>query len=192
MTKNKYYIDDKAVVKTDKIGRDSAIWQFCVVLDGAKIGSNVNINAHCLVENDVVIGNDVTIKSGVYLWDGIIIEDKVQIGPNATFTNDKYPRAKAHDFELERTVVKEGASIGAAATILGGTTIGRYALLGADTLITKDVPDYALVYGTPAEIHGYVCECAQKLEFKDDIAICTTKDCGKQYRMDEEKVVRTK
>jgi len=125
------------------------IWQYVVVLPQASIGQNCNICAHCFIENDVVIGNDVTVKSGVYLWDGIVLEDKVQIGPNVTFTNDKYPRAK-QAFELQRTLIKRNASIGAGAVILGGITIGENSLIGAGSLVTKDVPANELWLGSPA------------------------------------------
>lgn len=125
------------------------IWQFVVVLPNAVIGENCNICAHCFIENDVVIGDNVTVKCGVYLWDGIVVEDNVQIGPNVTFTNDKYPRAK-QAFELKRTTIKKNASIGAASVILGGVTIGENALIGAGSVVTKDVPDNELWLGNPA------------------------------------------
>ncbi len=126
------------------------IWQYVVVLQNAKIGNDCNICAHCFIENDVVIGDNVTVKNGVYLWDGITIEDNVQIGPNVTFTNDKYPRAKT-PFQLQRTLIKKNASIGAASTILGGVTIGKNAMVGAGSLVTKDIPDNELWFGTPAK-----------------------------------------
>jgi UDP-2-acetamido-3-amino-2,3-dideoxy-glucuronate N-acetyltransferase len=125
------------------------IWQYVVVLPDARIGENCNICAHCFIENDVKIGNDVTVKCGVYLWDGIVIEDQVQVGPNVTFTNDKYPRAKT-PFALQKTVIKKRASIGAGSIILGGITIGEGAMIGAGSLVTKDVPDGELWYGSPA------------------------------------------
>jgi len=127
----------------------SNIWQYVVVLPKAKIGENCNICAHCFIENDVVLGNNVTLKCGVYLWDGIIIEDNVQVGPNVTFTNDKYPRAK-QKFDLQRTTIKKNASIGAASVILGGITIGENALIGAGSVVTKDVPANELWLGNPA------------------------------------------
>ncbi len=126
------------------------IWQYVVVLPNAVIGENCNICAHCFIENGVILGNNVTIKCGVYLWDGITIEDNVQIGPNVTFTNDKYPRAKKA-FKLQQTIIKKFASIGAGSIILGGVTIGEYAMIGAGSLVTKDIPDGELWYGSPAK-----------------------------------------
>lgn len=150
----KPFIHEKAEVQAESIGEDTRIWQYSIVLKGAKIGSNCNINAHCFIENDVVIGNNVTVKCGVQLWDGITIEDDVQIGPNATFTNDKYPRSKNVNFELKRTIVRKKASIGANATILCGITIGENSMIGAGSVVTKDVPDGELWYGNPAKSHG--------------------------------------
>lgn len=134
------------------IGANTNIWQFCVVLEKAVIGDHCNICSHCFIENDVVIGNHVTVKCGVQLWDGITIEDHVFIGPNVTFTNDKYPRSGNRDFELKRTHIKAGASVGANATLLPGITIGKGAMIGAGSVVTKDVPDGATVYGSPAVI----------------------------------------
>ena len=151
---NKPFIHEKAEVQTSLIGAETKIWQFAVVLTGAKIGSNCNINAQCFIENDVVIGNNVTVKSGVQLWDGITIEDDVFIGPNATFTNDKYPRSKVYPEEFARTIVKRRASIGANATILCGVTIGENAMIGAGSVVTKDVPAGELWFGNPARSYG--------------------------------------
>lgn len=134
-------------VQTKKIGENTNIWQFCVVLAGAEIGSNCNICSHCFIENDVKVGNNVTVKCGVQLWDGITVEDDVFIGPNVTFCNDKYPKSKNKDFKLEPIVVKKGASIGANATILPGVVIGENALIGAGAIITKDVLDNQKVIG---------------------------------------------
>lgn len=137
-------------VKSTNIGENTNIWQFCVVFPQAKIGSNCNICAQVLIENEVVIGNNVTIKSGVQIWDGITIEDDVFIGPNATFTNDLFPRSKNPDWKLAKTVIKKGASIGANATILAGVTIGENAMIGAGSVVTKDVPANSVWYGNPA------------------------------------------
>lgn len=134
-------------VQSKKIGENTNVWQFCVVLAGAEIGSGCNICSHCFIENEVKIGNDVTIKCGVQIWDGIEIEDGVFIGPNVTFCNDRYPKSKNKDFKLEKTIVKKGAAIGANATILPGVTIGENALIGAGAIVTKDVPPNTKVIG---------------------------------------------
>jgi len=139
-------------VQSHNIGKNTSIWQFCVVLPGASIGSGCNICSHCFIENDVVIGNDVTVKCGVQLWDGMTVEDSVFIGPNVTFCNDRYPKSKNKDFSLERIVIRKGASIGANATILPGVEIGERALVGAGSVVTKDVPKGSTVVGSPATI----------------------------------------
>lgn len=140
-----------ADVQTSSIGDGTNIWQFCVLLPGCKIGRNCNVCANVLIENDVTIGDNVTIKSGVQIWDGIRICDKVFIGPNVTFTNDKYPRSKCHNFQVGNITVEEGASIGANATILPGVTIGANAMIGAGSVVTKDVPANTLWVGNPAK-----------------------------------------
>jgi acetyltransferase-like isoleucine patch superfamily enzyme len=147
-----------AEVHSDSIGEGTYIWQFSIVLKGAIIGHDCNINCHTLIEGDVVIGDRVTIKSGVYVWNGITIGDDVMVGPNVTFTNDKWPKSKNSDFQLQRTLIQKGASIGAAATILGGVVIGQYALIAANSLVTKDVPDRALMKGSPAVCVGWMNE----------------------------------
>jgi acetyltransferase-like isoleucine patch superfamily enzyme len=149
-------IHELADVKSNHIGEGTRIWQFCVVLEGAKIGKGCNLCAHTLVEGDVVIGDNVTLKSGVYLWDGTRIEDNVFIGPNATFTNDSMPRSKVYPENFQGITIKFGASIGANATILPGITIGRYAMVGAGAVVTKDVPDFSVVIGNPAKIIRYL------------------------------------
>lgn len=144
-------INSLADCKSKNIGNNTNIWQFCVIFPDAKIGENCNICANVLIENDVIVGNNVTVKSGVQLWDGIIVEDNVFIGPNATFTNDLYPRSKNPDWKLEKTLIKKGASIGANATILCGITIGENAMIGAGSVVTKDVPAGELWVGNPAK-----------------------------------------
>ncbi|CAM3763805.1 acyltransferase [Parendozoicomonas haliclonae] len=144
-------------VQSTHIGEGSTIWQFCVVLSGAVIGVNTNICSHCFIENDVVVGSNVTVKSGVQLWDGITLEDDVFIGPNVTFTNDKSPRSKHYPEVFLRTIVKKGASIGANATILPGITIGEEAMVGAGSVVTKDVPAGETVYGNPAKSNALIC-----------------------------------
>ncbi len=138
--------------QSTEIGKDTKIWQFCVILRGAIIGENCNICSHVFIENDVKIGNNVTIKAGVQVWDGINIESNVFIGPNVTFSNDKYPRSMVHQENFPKTVVEEGASIGANSTILPGIRIGKGAMIGAGAVVTKDVPPGVLVTGIPARV----------------------------------------
>jgi acetyltransferase-like isoleucine patch superfamily enzyme len=152
-----FFQHSHALVESSTIGEATRIWAFAHVLPGARIGADCNICDHVFIENDVIIGDRVTVKCGVQLWDGVRLEDDVMVGPNATFTNDKYPRGK-QPFELLGTVVKAGASIGANATILCGITIGRKAMVGAGSVVTKDVPDGALVMGNPARVVRYLTD----------------------------------
>lgn len=138
-------------VQSECIPESTNVWQYTVVLQNAKIGNNCNLCSHCFVENDVMIGDNVTIKCGVYLWDGITIEDNVFVGPNVTFTNDKYPRSKQYPNEFQRTIVKRGASIGAGAVILGGVIIGENAMIAAGSVVTKNIPANELWLGNPAK-----------------------------------------
>ena len=138
-------------VQSVKIGDNTLIWQFCVILKYAQIGKNCNINCHVLIENEVLVGDNVTIKPGVQIWDGITIEDHVFIGPNVTFTNDHFPKSKNTDFHLRKTLIKKGASIGANATILGGITLGEKCLVGAGSVVTKDIPANEVWVGNPAK-----------------------------------------
>ena len=128
-------------VQTDLIVENTNIWQYCVILSGAKIGNNCNICSHCFIESDVTIGDNVTIKNGVSLYNGTIIEDNVFIGPNAAFCNDKYPKSKNKNFKLEPITVKKGASIGANVTILPGVVIGKKALIAAGSIVIRNVND---------------------------------------------------
>lgn len=148
---NDNYIDPLSDVKSTQIGEGTYIWQFTVVLAQAQIGKNCNINCHCFIENDVVIGSNVTVKSGVYLWDGLHIGDNVFIGPNVTFINDKIPRSKKYPEKFLTTIIEDGASIGAGSIIMGGIKIGQNSMIGAGSLVTKNVPANQLWYGNPAK-----------------------------------------
>ena len=143
-------------IQTSNIGDGTRLWQYVFVLEGAQIGRKCNVCSHCFIENDVVIGNFVTIKNGVYLWDGTRIEDNVFIGPNVTFSNDRFPRSKHYPEKFETTVVKRGASIGANATILPGLTLGENCIVGAGAVVTRSVPDHAVVVGNPARVTKYL------------------------------------
>lgn len=164
------------------IGKATRVWAFVHILHGAKIGEECNICDHVFIEGDVVVGNRVTIKSGVQLWNGIIIEDNVFIGPNATFTNDPFPRSKQYPTEFSKTYIGKGASIGANATILPGIRIGQKAMIGAGSVVTRDVPQNAIVVGNPARIKGYVSSYSQtpinKREHRLDADITSTKVPG--------------
>jgi acetyltransferase-like isoleucine patch superfamily enzyme len=146
-----FFSHPQSLVESETIGDNTRIWAFAHVLPGAKIGADCNICDHVFIENDVVIGDRVTIKCGVQIWDGLRIEDDVMLGPNATFTNDLFPRSKK-PFELKVTRIKKGASIGANATILAGIEIGEGAMVGAGAVVTKTVPPHAVVVGNPAKI----------------------------------------
>lgn len=177
-------IHPTAEVKSTNIGEGTFVWQFSVVLQGAEIGKNCNINFNVFIENDVKIGDNVTIKSGVQLWDGIRIENDVFIGPNVTFTNDLMPRSKQYPGKFLNTLIAVGASVGANATIIGGISIGKYAMIGAGSVVTKNVDDHTLWYGNPAQLKGYVCRCSSKL---DSDLNCPS--CGKKYNDFEGKIV---
>ncbi|MEI8303984.1 MAG: acyltransferase [Burkholderiales bacterium] len=150
------FIHPLADVAECQIGKGTRVWQFVVVLKGARIGSDCNICAQALIESHVVIGDRVTVKSGVQIWDGSVIGNDVFIGPNATFSNDPYPRSKQYPEKFNGVTIKNGASIGANATLLPGITIGEKALVGAGAVVTKDVPPRAVVIGNPAKIVRYL------------------------------------
>lgn len=151
-----FFIHPQGLCETCQIGPGTRIWAFTHVLPGARIGSECNICDSVFIENDVVIGDRVTIKNGVQLWDGITLEDDVFVGPNATFSNDKLPRSKQRPPKFLKTIVKKGASIGANATLLPGITVGERAMIGAGSVVTRDVPPLAIVAGNPGRIVGYV------------------------------------
>jgi UDP-2-acetamido-3-amino-2,3-dideoxy-glucuronate N-acetyltransferase len=175
----RFYTHPKAIVESARIGAGSRIWGFSHVMKNVTLGRDCNIGEHCYIENGVVIGDEVVIKNGVALWDGVEIEGRVFVGPNAVFTNDLVPRSKIVKAPV-RTYVREGASIGANATILCGIEIGKFAVIGAGAVVTHDVPDFAIMLGNPARLRGYVCRCGEKLSLQNNRhASC---ECGTEYR----------
>ena len=162
------------------IGAGSRVWAFAHVVNGAVIGSDCNVCDHTFIEGGVRIGNRVTIKCGVYLWTGVVLEDNVFVGPCVAFTNDLRPRSKQYPPEFSKTTLREGCSVGANATILPGINIGRFAMIAAGSVVTRDVPDHALVVGAPGRRKGWVCYCGLNLNFDGDhVAICA---CGARFR----------
>ena len=177
-----------ADVQSEKIGKNTTIWQFSIVLKGAEIGENCNINCHTFIENDVKIGNNVTVKSGVFLWDGITIGNNVFIGPNVTFTNDNTPRSKQYPTNFQRIFIDNYASIGANATLMGGISIGKYALIGAGALVTKDIPERALVIGSPSRIVGWLNDNGTKMNaFREGIYL---DDKGNKWCLNDGKLIK--
>jgi acetyltransferase-like isoleucine patch superfamily enzyme len=160
-----------------KIGEGTSVWNQAQIRENAVIGENCNIGKDVYIDFDVVIGNNVKIQNGVSVYHGVEIEDDVFLGPHMTFTNDLFPRAFISDFKVYKTHVKKGASIGAHATIICGTTIGEYAMIGSGTVVTKDVPDFALVVGNPGRIIGFVGKPGQKLIFKEIIGQEAIMEC---------------
>ena len=171
------YIDDPAV-----IGEGTKIWHFSHVLPGCVIGSNCNIGQNVVIGPRVRIGNRVKIQNNVSVYEGVELEDEVFCGPSMVFTNVMTPRSgtpRNTSADYARTLVMRGASIGANATIVCGNTVGEYAFVGAGSVVTKDVPPYAVVYGNPARVRGYACECGAKLTFNDGAAVCG--ECARGY-----------
>ena len=166
-------------VQTKNIGEGTTIWQYCVILENAVIGKNCNINFNVFIENDVIIGDNVTIKSGVQIWDGLRIYNNVFIGPNVTFINDLIPRSKIYSPKFMETFIHDGASIGANSTIMAGISIGKYAMIGAGSVVTKNIPDHTLWYGNPAVYKANVCKCGFKL---DEHLKCTHCDLAYEDR----------
>lgn len=170
------------------IGPRTRIWAFVHILSGVTIGEDCNVCDHTFIESEVRIGDRVTIKCGVSLWDGVIVEDDVFIGPNAVFTNDKRPRSRKHLDHFPTITLKQGSSLGANATVLPGITIGRWAMVGAGAVVTRDVPDHALVVGTPARLIGWACQCGEKLSFRAARQLAC--GCGRRYQQLGEDQIR--
>jgi UDP-2-acetamido-3-amino-2,3-dideoxy-glucuronate N-acetyltransferase len=172
------YVDDGC-----SIGAGTRIWHFCHIMTGARIGERCNIGQNVVISPDVVLGNNVKVQNNVSIYTGVILEDDVFCGPSMVFTNVVNPRSHvARKHEYQRTLVKRGASLGANCTVVCGNTIGQYAFVGAGTVVTKDIPDYALVVGNPGRISGWMCQCGSKLAgSQQPPAHATCAACGVAY-----------
>jgi UDP-2-acetamido-3-amino-2,3-dideoxy-glucuronate N-acetyltransferase len=183
MNKPEYFLHASSFVDEPcEIGSGTRIWHFSHIMKNCRIGANCNIGQNVVVSPEVVIGNNVKIQNNVSVYTGCILEDDVFCGPSMVFTNVVNPRSHVvRRDEYRTTLVRRGASLGANSTVVCGITIGRYAFVGAGAVVTRDVPDYALVYGNPARLHGWMCACGVSLEFGDDgQAAC--KACGVGYK----------
>lgn len=183
-----YFVHESSYVDEGcSIGEGTKIWHFSHIMKGCSIGKGCNIGQNVVISPDVVLGDGVKIQNNVSVYTGVVCEDGVFLGPSCVFTNVINPRAFIErKSEYRKTTVKKGASVGANATIVCGHDIGRYAFVGAGAVVTRDVPDYAMVYGSPAKIRGYVCRCGEKLAFEDEKAVCRA--CGMRYFKENEQV----
>ena len=191
MYKKNYFIHQSSYVdKPCQIGEGTKIWHFCHIMQGAKIGKNCSLGQNVNIGSKVIIGNNVKIQNNVSIYDGVILEDYVFCGTSMVFTNDINPRSKypKHGQYL-KTLIKEGASIGANATIVCGITIGKHAFVGSGSVVTKNVPNYALVYGNPALTKDWICECGQKLDFNSSYKTKCLK-CNLKYKKEKNNIER--
>jgi UDP-2-acetamido-3-amino-2,3-dideoxy-glucuronate N-acetyltransferase len=179
-----YFVHPTAVIDEPvEIGGGTKIWHFTHISSGAKIGSNCNIGQNVFIDSGAILGNNVKVQNNVSIYSGVILEDEVFCGPSMVFTNVFNPRSFiSRKKEFRKTLVRKGATIGANVTIVCGNTIGQYAFIGAGSVVTKDVPDYALIYGNPGKVKGWVCQCAGEITFRSGKAMC--KACEKRYQRD--------
>lgn len=186
-----YFVHESSYVdEPSEIGEGTKIWHFSHVMKHARIGRNCSLGQNVVISPNVVIGDNVKIQNNVSVYEGVVLEDDVFCGPSMVFTNVATPRSgtpRNTSADYLRTVVKRGASIGANATVVCGNTLGEFAFVGAGSVVTKDVPPYAMVYGNPARIRGYACECGLRLQFENERAACT---CGRAYRKSGDTVRR--
>ena len=180
----KYFVHESSYIDEGcEIGEGTKIWHFCHIQSGAKIGKKCSLGQNVNISNNVIVGDGCKIQNNVSLYEGVVLEDYVFCGPSCVFTNDltprsKYPKGREN---YKKTLIREGASIGANATVVCGHTIGRCALIGAGAVVTSDVPDYALMLGIPTRLAGYVCRCGERLAFEEEKAVCRA--CGRNYQM---------
>lgn len=177
------YVDDGC-----QIGRGTKIWHFSHIMNNCKIGNNCNIGQNVVISTNVILGNNVKVQNNVSVYTGVICEDDVFLGPSCVFTNVINPRSfieRKNDYR--KTIVKKGASIGANATIVCGHDIGQYAFIGAGSVVTKNIPDYALAVGNPAKVIGYVCQCGNRLQFDNNKAVCGC--CNKKYEKKDDSII---
>jgi UDP-2-acetamido-3-amino-2,3-dideoxy-glucuronate N-acetyltransferase len=181
-----YFVHESSYVDGGaEIGPGTRVWHFCHIMSGAHIGEGCNIGQNVLVSPDVIIGNNVKIQNNVSLYTGVIVEDDVFLGPSMVFTNVVNPRSHiSRKDQYKTTLVRKGTSIGANATIVCGVTLGCYSFVGAGSVVTRNVPDYALVYGSPARIRGWMCQCGEQLTFdkRDEVERSVCQNCGDAYR----------
>ncbi|MDM7912340.1 MAG: acyltransferase [Methanotrichaceae archaeon] len=188
-----YYAHPTAVVESEDIGEGTRIWHFAHVRKGSKIGKNCNVGKSVYVDTEAVIGDNVKIQNFVSVYKGVVIEDDVFVGPSATFTNDLYPRAFIWDEEhVVPTLVRRGASIGANSTVICGVTIGEYAMVGAGSVVSRNVPPFALVLGNPAEVRNWICYCGRRLENvlkeSETVTIYRCNACGREVEIKKRSV----
>jgi acetyltransferase-like isoleucine patch superfamily enzyme len=185
---NSVFVHPSSIVETNQVGAGTRIWAFTHVMRGVSIGENCNIGDHCFIESGSAIGDNVTIKNGNSIWEGVTLSNGVFVGPRVFFTNDLYPRSprlpqvkekySGHDW-LKPTLVRHGASLGAGAIILAGIAVGEFSMVAAGAVVTKTIPAYALVIGSPARVRGWVCQCSRPLTFVEGTAICDS--CGLKF-----------
>jgi UDP-2-acetamido-3-amino-2,3-dideoxy-glucuronate N-acetyltransferase len=178
----KYFVHPTSVVdESAEIGEETKIWHFSHIMSGAKIGKNCSIGQNVFIGSAAILGDNIKIQNNVSIYDGVVLEDDVFCGPSMVFTNVFNPRSFiSRKKEFRKTVVGRGATIGANATVVCGNQIGRYAFIGAGSVVTKDVPDYALVYGNPGKVKGWMCQCAEEIVFRSGKAKCHI--CGRKYK----------
>jgi len=189
MNNKEYFVHESSYVDEPcEIGKGTKIWHFSHIMINSKIGKNCNIGQNVVVSPDVILGDNVKIQNNVSVYTGVICEDDVFLGPSMVFTNVVNPRSHViRKDEYKQTLMKQGSSVGANAVIICGNNIGRYSFIGAGAVVTKNVPDYALVVGNPAKIVGWMCECGIKLDFNDKTE-CSCKACGKNYENNGESI----